>query len=258
MSRPILLAEALAARLRVVPRQADDCIALGDAAVDARLGGGIARGALHEIYAASEDDASAAAGFALMLAIAAAPDRPVVWVRDERGARRTGLLYAPGLVDLGIDAGTVLLVMVDDERAVLRAADDIVRHGGAGAVVVEPSGRAPALDLTASRRLAMAAGRGGLPAIILRIGAEPAPSAAQTRWRVAAAPSFALDADAPGAPAFDISLLRHRSGLAGFDARLEWNRDTRSFAPVSGRRPAAAPVRASPARTGPAPARQAA
>ena len=55
------------------------------------------------------------------------------------------------------------------------------------------------------------------------------PSAAQTRWRIGAAPSRPLPANAPGFPSFDVSLLRHRGGIAEFDAQVEWDRDQRSF-----------------------------
>ena len=43
-------------------------LALGIAAIDAALGGGLSRGALHEIAAAREADTAAATGFALGLA----------------------------------------------------------------------------------------------------------------------------------------------------------------------------------------------
>ena len=68
------------------------------------------------------------------------------------------------------------------------------------------------------------------------------PSAAQTRWRIGAAPSRPLPANAPGFPSFDVSLLRHRGGIAEFDAQVEWDRDQRSFrdATLSGGVPAAA------------------
>jgi protein ImuA len=85
------------------------------------------------------------------------------------------------------------------------------------------------LDLTASRRLALAAEQSGATLFLLRLGAEPAPSAADTRWAVSAAPSEALEANAPGAPTFDIELLRRRSGPSGMRWRLEWNRDRLAF-----------------------------
>lgn len=210
--------------------------------IDARLGGGLSARALHEFYAASLDDAAAAAGFCTMLAMRGGGDRPTVWIREDCGIRQAGHLYAAGLVELGFDPATMVLIDVPDTRALLRAAADTVKCGQVGAVVVEPWGKAPLLDLTASRRLSMAAAATGVFTLMLRVDALPVPSAAQTRWQVAAAPSTALAANAPGYPAFDIMLLCHRGGVAGFEARLEWNRDRASFAPLSGGVPAAVAV----------------
>jgi protein ImuA len=87
----------------------------------------------------------------------------------------------------------------------------------------------PELDLTASRRLSLAAEKSGVPLLLLRMNAEPVPSAAETRWRVAAAPSHALPGNAPGMPCFDVELLRCRSRPAGQSWRLEWDRDRKLF-----------------------------
>jgi protein ImuA len=89
---------------------------------------------------------------------------------------------------------------------------------------------------TANRRLALATEKSGVSLFLLRIDAMPVPSAAETRWQVAAAPSRALPGQAPGLPTFDITLLRQRSGPSGLDWRLEWDRDQRKFreAAVSG------------------------
>ena len=63
---------------------------LGIAAIDAALGGGLARGALHEIAAASEAHLAAAAGFALGLVGAWSKPRlsgsPRTW-RSPKAAR---------------------------------------------------------------------------------------------------------------------------------------------------------------------------
>ena len=230
------LPDVLRMRLRR-PEVARLCI--GDAAIDARLGGGIAAAALHDLYAAQDQDASATVAFALGLALSGDAGRPIAWIRAPRSARRSGVIAAEGLVELGADPAMLLLVMPDDDAGVLRAADDVTRHGGAGGVIVELYGRAPGYDLTASRRLAMAAARTGVLVLMVRIDGTAVASAAETRWQVAAAPSVALAAGAPGHPAFDITLLRHRGGIAGFDARLEWNRDERRFKAVSGAVPAA-------------------
>jgi protein ImuA len=90
-------------------------------------------------------------------------------------------------------------------------------------------GQSPRLDLTASRRLALAAEKSGVTLLLLRIDAQASPSAADTRWQVAAAPSQALEANAPGPVALDIELLRRRAGPAGMRWRVEWNRDACAF-----------------------------
>ncbi len=199
------------------------------------------RAHLHEFYAEGADSA-AVAGFTLLLALRVMAGKPLVWVQEERCERRGGRLHGPGLVELGADPDAVVVVTAPDLQALLRAGSDIVNCDAVGVLILEPWGKATALDLTASRRLALAAARTGVMTLVVRADAEPAPSAAQTRWQVAAAPSQPLAASAPGLPAFDIRLLRHRSGVAGFDARVEWDRDRRAFrdAPVSGAVPAMA------------------
>ena len=195
--------------------------------------GGLARAGLHEFYAAEADDSAATAGFTLLLGLCCGDRKTVIWVREGRCENRGGRLYAPGVAELGAEIDRLIVVTAPDALAVLRAGADIASSGAVGALVLEPSGRAPAFDHNASRRLALASARTGVTTLIVRSGVEPMPSAAQTRWRIGAAPSRALLANAPGPPAFNISLLRHRGGIAGFDARVEWDRDLRSFRDAS-------------------------
>lgn len=229
-------------RLKTVERvRAVDAahVTFGAAFLDARLKGGLAQAALHEIYASLPDTASAAA-FALLLAWRGNQHKPIFWVREAK-ARRGTRPYGHGLAELGIAPDSLFLVDAPDCIAALRAGADITRCGAVGAVIIEATGKAPALDLTASRRLALAAGQTGVLTLLFRTGAEPVPSAAHTRWQVASAPSTPFPANAPGRPAFEVTLLRHRGGIAGIEARLEWNRDRQSFeTPLSGGVPAAA------------------
>ncbi|WP_426169890.1 ImuA family protein [Sandarakinorhabdus sp. DWP1-3-1] len=199
----------------------------GCADVDARLGGGLAPAALHEVFAAREGDEPAAAGFALLLALRSARPGPVIWLREDK-ARINGRPYGLGLADLGLDPARLLLVQAPDTLAVLRAGADAVACAAVATVIIEPWGKATALDLTATRRLALGAARSGVTTLLLRTG-DPPPSAASSRWQVATALSSALPANTPGMPAFDVTLLRHRGGIAGFSTRLEWDRDRRAF-----------------------------
>ena len=221
----------------------------GAAAIDYSLGGGLKRGGLHEIFAVNKEDGCAATAFAVMLAVRAIGDhRSLLWVREDRCVRNVGLLHAPGLFEIGCDPDRIVMVIASDTLGLLPAGADSIKCGQAGAVVLEPWGKAAALDLTSSRRLAMAAAAKGVFTLVVRTDAEPIASAAHSRWQVASAPSAPLAANAPGHPAFDIALLRHRGGIPGFEARLEWNRDKGHFAPLSGGVPTLAAVRADQAR----------
>lgn len=202
----------------------------GHGPLDAALGGGLACGRLHELFAASADDAASAAGFAAMLALRAlAPGKALLWLRTDSAERRSGCFHAPGLAELGGDPDAVLLALAPDDVALLRCAADAARCAGLGVMIAECWGHPRALDLTASRRLALAAEKSGVTLLLLRIDAEVTPSAADTRWRVGAAPSQALEANAPGPVALEIELLRRRAGPAGMRWRVEWDRDQRIF-----------------------------
>lgn len=201
----------------------------GAETLDARLGGGLARGALHEIFAAGMLDEASAAAFVIALALRAAPAAPLVWVRQDFVGLELGEIYAPGLVELGLSPERLILVKARDAPAVLRAGEEAARCAPLGAVIIEPWGNPKALDLVASRRLMLAAARSGVSLFMLRAGGSPLPGAAATRWRVRAVASDHLEAHAPGQPAFEVSLIRDRAG--GMEGKwiLEWQRDVLSF-----------------------------
>ncbi len=202
---------------------------LGLDTVDARLGGGLARGALHELCAGAEGYHSAASGFALMLAARAAGEKPILWVREDKGERMNGALYGPGMVELGMNPDQIILVSAPDTLSALRVAADILGVMALGAVVIEPWGAAKALDLTASRKLVLAAEKSGVAAFILRSPGVTMASAAATRWLVSAAPSVPLLGNAPGVATLLLTLARHRGGIAPFEMMMEWNRDEQIF-----------------------------
>ncbi len=186
--------------------------------------------ACHEVLAAGKGDAASLFGFGAMLGAILAKERsnaPCFFVRELR--RGAGLLYPPGLADLGIDPTSCFSVHAPDLLSALKATADIARSGAAGAVLVEIDGNPRLLDLTASRRLALAAEKSGTAVLLLRTGARAGPSAAFSRWQVASAPSTPLLAEAPGGPAFTVTLLRHRRMAAGQVARLAWNPEAWTF-----------------------------
>ncbi|MFN3353254.1 MAG: ImuA family protein [Brevundimonas sp.] len=225
--------ERLRDRLSAAPSRAGvpgRRLSLGWEEIDGHLGGGLKRGAVHEIFAEAGGEAQSADGFALGLALRLqAP--ALVWALERRALPETGLPYGAGLKDWGLDPAALILVQVRDAAQLLAAGEEALASGAAPAVILSGWGEAKALTLTASRRLAFAAQKGRATCFFVRAGADPAPSAAETRWSVAAAPSTALDARAPGRPAFTASLQRSRAGAPPRSWILEWDRETRSFAP---------------------------
>lgn len=202
---------------------------LGWGEADGRLNGGLARHALHDVYAATTTHAPSAQAFALALALRAAGGRPLVWGVQTMAELEGGRLYGPGLRELGLDPRRVVLVEVKTIQALLAAGEEALTCGAVGAVLMTTWGEAKALNLTASRRLTMAASQGRTTALMVRLQAEPSPSAADSRWRVRAVPSRALEADAPGRPTFEAALLRHRLGGQPRSWIMEWNREDGRF-----------------------------
>lgn len=223
---------------------------------------GIPRTGLHEVYAGQAADAPSASGFVLggiarwLAGQPASPARrpemsrqtsratasakgSVLWVRAEGLHLETGRLYPPGLAAFAIPPATVALVAAPDVTGALQAGLEAARCPALTAVMIELRGPARAYDLTASRRLARAAQDSGVAVFVLRHGADPIPSAADSRWQVRSLPSRPLAANATGFPAFEVALLRHRGGREGQRWTVEWNRDAVAFDDLSGFAPAA-------------------
>jgi protein ImuA len=179
---------------------------------------------LHEFYAGAGADGASLSALALLLA-GVEGRRTRLWVRHEAQDREMGAPCPEGLSELGLDPSRLMLMRARDVPSALQAGLEGARCAALGAVILEIAGAARAYDLTASRRLSLAAKTSGVPLFLLRVGAEPLPSAAETRWLLRAAPSRALLAQAPGPPAFHLTLLRARSGQEGERHFLEWNRD---------------------------------
>ncbi len=202
-----------------------DRVALGHAAADATLQGGLAVGAMHEVFAEAGRQSAAATGFVAGLAGRAGARRPLVWVRQDFTEIESGALSMSGLAELGLDPRLLVTVRAADVDTALRTAADALACDALGAVVLEVWGEARQLDLVASRKLTLAAQASGVTSLVLRVAAEPQPSTAETRWIVRAAhsPPGALWS-AWGAPVFDAQLVRNRHGPVGRWI-MEWKCD---------------------------------
>lgn len=185
--------------------------------------------ACHEIYAAHDRQAVAATAFALTMAYQSASTRPVIWIRHDFLDREFGMPFPLGIAELGLAPRVFTLVRAPHILAALQAGLEAARCGALGVVVIELWGTSKFLDHTASRRLTIAAQTSGVTLLMTRAGAQPQQSAAVSRWHIESAPSRALAANAPGSPAFKLTMLRHRGGFVPREWHLEWNRDQGCF-----------------------------
>ncbi len=208
----------------------------GDQTLDDTFAGDVLlRDRLHEVRPAAFGDGAAAAGFAVALCLrlqrACGPGF-VLWCDRFAGMRQAGALYGPGLVDLGLDPGRLIHVALRRDIDVFWAMEEGLRSRAPVAVV----GEVAEADLTASRRLSLAAQETGITPFLIRGAADQSASAAWTRWAVAAAPSAAdqFEPRAPGRTRWQIELLRSRAGARPQSWTLEWSHETHRFAVAAG------------------------
>jgi protein ImuA len=170
---------------------------LGLPVLDAVLGGGLPTGCLQEVISA--DCGAAAAGFAaFLLGRLAGVDRGVLWASLGEGD-----LYPPGLAPFGLDPARVIQLSAPSPAELLWAMEEALRSPALAGVL----GEVDRVDLTASRRLQLAASAGGsVGFLLLRADRPAAPvSSAALRWRVGALPGGA----------WQVELLRQRAGRPG-------------------------------------------
>jgi protein ImuA len=210
-------------------------VPLGHASVDAVLKGGLERGALHEVYAATNAEAAATA-FAAGLASRVAGKKKILWIRQDFSAAEFGELSATGFLELGIDPSQILLVCTAHADDAIKAASDALTCAALGAIVIEIPGAPKILDLVTSRRLTLACAQNNATAILLRFAAKPEASAAETRWRICAAAS-SKEKENWGQPVFETELVRNRHGRTGHWV-MEWNCDENFFREFRGRQSA--------------------
>src|SRR3954454_7148225 len=220
---------------------ASDRVALGHAGADAALRGGLALGAVHEVFAEGRQSA-AATGFIAGLARRVSARRPLLWVRQDFAEIESGALSMSGWRELGLDPRLVVSVRAPDVETALRTCADALACDALGAVVTEIWGETRQFDLVASRKLTLAARPSGVPCLLLRLAAAPQASTAETRWIVQAARS-PPHLPAWGAPMLDTRLVRNRHGPVGHWI-MEWKCDECLFreAPAHPEPVAAAPA----------------
>ncbi len=172
-------------------------------AIDHALpGGGLALGALHEVAGAGPEVEHGACAALFVAGILAHLRGPVLWAFGQAD------LFAPALAAVGLPPRRV--VYVEAGKSVLLAMEEALRQPGLAGVV----GEVGKLGLTAARRLQLAAEASGTVVFALRRSHrfdDPAldePSAAVTRWRIAALPSPPPLPEAPDTPGLARALWR--------------------------------------------------
>jgi len=204
-------------------------VALGVAPIDATLAGGLNCETVHEIVPAAAGDLSAATGFALALAARASkPRRFILYVQHDFTAWEGGPPYAPGLAQLGVAPAHLIHLRVGHIDDALWALAEALKCRAFAAVIGEFPANASALDLTATRRLVLAAQQGDGLGLLLRHANTIDANAATTRWQVAAAPSHTDAFGGIGCPAFALELVKNRFGPCG-RWTLGWNHHEQCF-----------------------------
>ena len=195
---------------------------------DGLPGGGLARVGMHEIADAAlgtpidGPEAGAATGFAAWVAgrcvaVRRAGDGPAgapaaLWIAGADD------LYPPGLIRFGLAPADLVQVRAQRRQDRLWALEEALRSGAVAVAVAELD----PIDLTAARRLQLAAEAGGTAGVLLHRARAGRPvilpaSPALTRWRVAAAPGTAVGAAVGvgvgvGVEGWRLDLVRCRDG----------------------------------------------
>ena len=163
---------------------------------------------LSELFAAHPRDG----GWAGFLLAQLDLSKPLLWVQDRMAILESGRIHPPGL-----PSQDLIHVEARDARDALWAMEEGLRCGALSCVIGELWGDPRALDFTATRRLAVASERSGVPCWLVRWGGNANLSGARMRWRIGSAPSLLnpLDRRAAGLPMWDADLFRARGAPPG-------------------------------------------
>ncbi|HSV22922.1 MAG TPA: hypothetical protein VLJ17_07830 [Xanthobacteraceae bacterium] len=223
-----------------VPVEDSRLVSFGVASLDQALAGGLACGALHEIGPAASLQGGAATGFTMALAARAlgGPRGQAVWIQTDFTVTEAGALYGLGFDFMGLSMDRLVVLRVPRPRDALWAMEETLKCRAVSAVVAEFASEEA--DLTATRRLALAARAGGGLGLILHLNTTPdaklpcgqpscQPTAATTRWEVASACGERDRFGGFGPTTFALSLVKNRRGRTG-QWRLSWDHHEYAFA----------------------------
>jgi protein ImuA len=147
----------------------------------------------------------------------------VLWCCTHCTAHERGRLYGPGLADIGLDPCRLIVAEAAKTADVLWTLEEGLKCGALALVV----GVLDEVELTPSRRLALAAAETRTPGLLVTHPLTGGAGAALTRWRVGRAPSapHPFVPRAPGAFRVHLKLERCRHGVARSEVSaqiVEW------------------------------------
>lgn len=207
-------------------------LSLGLRGPDALLGGGLARCALHDISPQAPVHSGAASGFALALGALAGKSadkggaRDTLWIQTDIARFESGAPYGIGLDLFGLPSRRLLVLRARRPIDALFAMEEALKCRAIASVIAELPD--DAADLTATRRLSLAARAHDGIGLLLRHRSTSAPSAAMTRWVVTASPGPRDAFGGIGTTAFLLSLVKNRRGPCG-RFRVAWSHDELAF-----------------------------
>jgi protein ImuA len=213
-------------------------LALGIGPIDARLQGGLVAASLHEVAPDAMADCGAAVGFTLALAAQAAAvgggavARDTLWIQTGFAALEAGDLYGRGCELFGLPLRRLLILQVAHPLDALWAMEEALKSHALASVIAELPKDGARADLTATRRLTLAARGSGSFGFLLRHRPSPLTSSAETRWEIAAAPGRTDRFGGLGRTAFAVSLVKNRCGPTG-RWTLAWDHHERAFSALS-------------------------
>jgi len=193
---------------------------VGVAGIDAALGGGLRRDALHVFRPGTIGDVVAAEGLLLALA-AGQPTGELLWVTTAAQAREWGRPYAPGLARFGLGADRLLVVEARRPAEAAWAIEEGLKSRAFTAVLATGQ----ALDFATSRRLALAAADYHCPCLAVDAPGQAVPLVATTLWAVAVRPAEPdpFDAQLPRGAAWRVELLKVRGRHPAGPWELAWD-----------------------------------
>ncbi|MGE3148959.1 MAG: ImuA family protein [Pseudorhodoplanes sp.] len=212
--------------------QAEQPLGLGVPDLDRALGSGLPRGTLHDLVPAAAVHLGATLGFGLALAIRASGGpraRPVLWLQTDFARLEAGALYGPGFAAFGLPMQRLIVLRAPRAADLLWAMEEALRCRALGAVVAELTH--DSADLTATRRLSLAAREGGGFGLLLHHHPCLALTAAATRFEIASLPG---PSDAHGGlspTTFTLRLVKNRRGPCG-RWTIIWDHHAGTFLPA--------------------------